>query len=103
MCVCVCARARVSVHVHMYIMLVVINCIVDGGWSNWSVGNCSVSCVKKKTRNCSNPVPSCGGKNCSGPAVEMVNCTESPCRGLFMNFDKMSRKSLMLHTLLARI
>ena len=55
---------------------------VDGGWSDWILGNCSVSCVKERTRSCNNPEPSCGGKNCSGLAVETMKCTELPCEGL---------------------
>ena len=69
----------------VYAQLCIIVCymyVVDGGWSNWSVGNCSVACVKNKTRSCSNPVPSCRGKNCSGPTVEVVECNEFPCEGL---------------------
>ena len=56
--------------------------IVDGEWSDWSIGSCSVSCVKEKTRSCTDPVPSCGGKSCNGPAVETVTCAELPCKGL---------------------
>ena len=55
---------------------------VDGGWSDWLLGNCSVSCVKEKTRSCNNPEPFCGGKNCSGPALETMKCNELPCEGL---------------------
>ena len=62
--------------------------IVDGGWSNWSVGNCSKSCgggVKKKTRSCSNPLPSCGGDGCVGKTIETVDCNTMPCIGLCMH------------------
>ena len=59
-----------------------IDFTVDGGWSDWLIGNCSVSCVKERTRSCNNPEPSCGGKNCSGPAVETMKCNELPCEGL---------------------
>ena len=41
-----------------------------------------MSCVKERTRSCNNPEPSCGGKNCSGPAVETMKCNELPCEGL---------------------
>ena len=60
-------------------------CIVDGGWSNWSVGNCSKLCdrgIKEKTRSCSNPAPSCGGNNCIGESVEIVECNTIPCIGV---------------------
>ena len=69
----------------VYAHVCIIACcmyVVDGGWSNWLVGKCSVTCIKNKTRSCSNPVPSCGGKDCSGPAVEVVKCNEFPCEGL---------------------
>ena len=55
---------------------------MDGGWSDWSVGNCSVNCgggVKEKFRVCDNPKPSCGGKECSGMKVETIECNEFSC------------------------
>ena len=61
-------------------------CVVDGGWTNWSVGNCSKSCgggVQLKTRSCSNPLPSCGGKNCDGVPEVTVECNTVPCTGLY--------------------
>ena len=64
---------------YMYILL------VHGGWSNWSIGNCSELCdggIKNRTRSCNNPVPSCGGINCVGEAVETVECNTLPCIGL---------------------
>ena len=45
----------------------------DGGWSGWST--CSSSCTH--TRSCTNPSPSCGGSNCSGPSSE--SCTGGSC------------------------
>ena len=59
-------------------------CIVHGGWSDWSVGNCSELCdggIENKTRICNNPVPSCGGINCVGEAVETMECNTLPCIG----------------------
>ena len=60
--------------------------IVDGGWSNWSVGNCSKLCGggnKTKIRTCSNPAPSCGGNNCIGESIETVECNTTPCEGMY--------------------
>ena len=73
---------------HGLCIIMVYYCIVDGGWSNWSVGNCSKLCdggVKKKTRSCNNPTPSCGGNNCVGKTLETVDCNTMPCIGLCMH------------------
>ena len=62
-------------------------CIVDGGWSNWLIGNCSKSCDggnKTKTRTCNNPAPSCGGSNCIGESVETMECNTNPCIGMWL-------------------
>ena len=70
-----------------YNNVTVLYCIVDGGWSNWSVGNCSELCdggVPKKIRTCNNPAPSCGGKNCIGEAAETMECIKTSCLGLHM-------------------
>ena len=61
--------------------------IVDGGWSNWLVGNCSKLCGggnKTKIRTCNNPAPSCGGNNCIGETVETVECNTNPCIGMWL-------------------
>ena len=63
----------------------VFPCPVHGGYTVW--GNftpCTLSCgngTRYRTRNCSNPVPQHGGKNCSkiGPAMEIRTCNEHPC------------------------
>ena len=62
-------------------------CIVDGGWSNWSAGNCSKLCeggTKEKTRSCNSPTPSCGGTNCIGETVETIECNTIPCIGVYV-------------------
>ena len=60
--------------------------VVDGGWSNWSaVKNCSEHCGGGdivKTRNCSNPAPLCGGKDCNGTTVIIEKCNTMDCIGL---------------------
>lgn len=46
--------------------------VVDGGWSSW--GSCTVSCGGgTQTRTCTNPSPSGGGANCSGPSSQSCN------------------------------
>ena len=65
-----------------YIYQIAFDFTVDGGWSDWLIGNCSVSCVKERTRSCNNPEPSCGGKKCSGLSIETMKCNELPCEGL---------------------
>ena len=63
----------------------IVLCIVDGGWSNWSAGNCSKLCDggnQTNIRTCSNPAPSCGGNNCIGKSVETVECNTMPCIGM---------------------
>ena len=55
---------------------------MDGGWSDWSTGSCSVSCgggVKEKFRVCNNPTPFCQGKKCNGTNLETEECNEHPC------------------------
>ena len=59
-------------------------CSVDGGWSAWVSGACSVTCgagTKESTRTCSNPAPSTSPKGapCSGSAVINENCNEGEC------------------------
>ena len=53
-------------------------------WSEWSA--CSKTCdggIKKRTRSCTNPSPTNGGKNCVdqglGAAEESVACNADPC------------------------
>ena len=56
---------------------------VDGSYTAWSAyGPCSVTCGKgtmTRTRSCTNPPPSNGGKQCEGPANETSECDKDPC------------------------
>jgi len=58
-------------------------CYQDGGWSAWGPwSNCSVFCGlgrKYRTRTCTNPPPSGGGKDCVGPSRQMRFCYKPPC------------------------
>ena len=61
--------------------------LVDGSYNDWSAWTtCSMSCgggVKFRHRNCSNPLPMHGGRDCSliGPATESDSCNSEPCPG----------------------
>lgn len=60
-------------------------CVINGGyttWSGWS--ECSVTCgggTRTRTRNCTNPVPMGGGKDCSdiGEPVQEQECNNQTC------------------------
>ena len=61
-------------------------CPVNGKWSVWSSwSSCSQQCnsgLKKRTRECKSPSPSCGGHNCDGSSVDFQECNIQPC-GIF--------------------
>ena len=60
----------------------------DGGyteWSSWS--QCSATCGDgrhTRSRSCTNPPPSPGGKDCSqlGPDTETGECNDGGCPGI---------------------
>ncbi|XP_053390901.1 thrombospondin-2-like [Mercenaria mercenaria] len=58
-------------------------CPVHGGWSGWSQwGVCSVTCdmgLQRRSRNCSNPVPSLAGNYCFGDSLDNKLCMPAPC------------------------
>ncbi|XP_052593110.1 hemicentin-1 isoform X2 [Peromyscus californicus insignis] len=58
-------------------------CPVDGKWATWaSWSACSVSCgggARKRTRDCSDPVPQHGGGKCEGSDVQSDFCNSDPC------------------------
>lgn len=54
-------------------------------WSDWS--ECSRTCsggIKRRTRECTNPSPLYGGKDCKeiGSAFEKVHCNPQSCPGM---------------------
>lgn len=79
----------------------VFPCPVNGGYSSWgNFTQCTLSCgigTMYRTRNCSNPVPQHGGKNCStiGPAMEVKTCNERPCPidGSYTSWSEFSKCS----------
>lgn len=56
---------------------------VDGRWGRWGpFGSCSRTCgggVQLSKRECSNPVPSNGGKYCQGVRVKYRSCSPNQC------------------------
>ena len=59
--------------------------LVDGGWSDWkNSGGCSKTCglgIQIMTRDCVNPNPLYGGKDCEGHKEKEVECMIVPCPG----------------------
>ena len=61
--------------------------IVNGGYTEWSKwSSCSVTCgggTIKRQRNCTNPSPQFGGKDCSGSGPELLTqqCNPQKCPG----------------------
>ena len=55
---------------------------VNGGWSDWSWGPCSVECgggTRTATRICNSPAPSCGGADCPGMDTMSESCNTQAC------------------------
>ncbi|KAL5272651.1 hypothetical protein ACHWQZ_G000744 [Mnemiopsis leidyi] len=59
---------------------------VEGGWTDWtdwSVCECDHSTgtgTRNKTRSCSNPSPSCFGRQCGGDKTAIEVCSDECCR-----------------------
>ncbi|XP_042320317.1 semaphorin-5A [Sceloporus undulatus] len=60
------------------------NLTVDGHFGTWSewkscthVDGSGVGFCLCRTRSCDNPVPQCGGRQCDGPSIEIVNCSRN--------------------------
>uniref|UniRef100_A0A3Q4AEC3 Peptidase M12B domain-containing protein n=1 Tax=Mola mola TaxID=94237 RepID=A0A3Q4AEC3_MOLML len=77
--------------------------IVHGSWSSWSEFNpCSRTCgggVSHRTRECNNPRPAFGGKDCEGPDIEAVLCHQQPCDGTQLDFMAEQCSQTDLHPL----
>ncbi|XP_052263932.1 coadhesin-like isoform X2 [Dreissena polymorpha] len=57
--------------------------LVDGNWAQWGAWTtCSVTCengTQSRTRDCTNPSPTNGGLNCTGPSVDSKMCLNQLC------------------------
>ncbi|XP_013392139.1 thrombospondin-1-like [Lingula anatina] len=59
-------------------------CPVDGQWGSWCCtwSDCSATCGggrRSRVRDCNNPAPSNGGKNCTGKNTQEEECNTQPC------------------------
>uniref|UniRef100_A0A8C9S0M1 ADAM metallopeptidase with thrombospondin type 1 motif 14 n=1 Tax=Scleropages formosus TaxID=113540 RepID=A0A8C9S0M1_SCLFO len=62
----------------------------DGSWGSWSkFGFCSRTCgggVRSRSRQCDNPPPAYGGRDCPGSAFDYQMCNSEECPGPYEDF-----------------
>ena len=58
---------------------------IHGNWGNWGAWTtCSESCGsgnRNRSRECDNPSPAPGGRDCEGPGNETEECNTNTCPG----------------------
>uniref|UniRef100_A0A3Q4BG42 Uncharacterized protein n=1 Tax=Mola mola TaxID=94237 RepID=A0A3Q4BG42_MOLML len=62
----------------------------DGSWGSWSkFGSCSRTCgggVRARSRQCNNPSPAYGGRDCPGSVFDYQMCNTEECAGPYEDF-----------------
>ncbi|XP_069547973.1 A disintegrin and metalloproteinase with thrombospondin motifs 14 isoform X2 [Brachyistius frenatus] len=62
----------------------------DGSWGSWSkFGSCSRTCgggVRSRSRQCNNPPPAYGGRDCPGSVFDYQMCNTEECAGPYEDF-----------------
>ncbi|KAM6897258.1 A disintegrin and metalloproteinase with thrombospondin motifs 14 isoform 2-T2 [Xenentodon cancila] len=62
----------------------------DGSWGSWSkFGSCSRTCgggIRSRSRQCDNPLPAYGGRDCPGSAFDYQMCNTEECAGPYEDF-----------------
>ena len=59
--------------------------LVNGKWGRWTIwSSCSQTCgggMRTRHRECNNPPPSNGGKDCKGKEIDQRKCNRKACSG----------------------
>uniref|UniRef100_A0A8C5C2Q3 ADAM metallopeptidase with thrombospondin type 1 motif 14 n=1 Tax=Gadus morhua TaxID=8049 RepID=A0A8C5C2Q3_GADMO len=62
----------------------------DGSWGSWSkLSTCSRTCgggIRSRSRQCNNPVPAYGGRECPGSTFDYQMCNTEECAGPYEDF-----------------
>ncbi|XP_049915606.1 A disintegrin and metalloproteinase with thrombospondin motifs 14 isoform X3 [Epinephelus moara] len=62
----------------------------DGNWGSWSkLSSCSRTCgggIRSRSRQCTNPPPAYGGRDCPGSAFDYQMCNTEECAGPYEDF-----------------
>ncbi|XP_036393537.1 A disintegrin and metalloproteinase with thrombospondin motifs 14 isoform X2 [Megalops cyprinoides] len=62
----------------------------DGSWGSWGkFGSCSRTCgggVRSRSRQCNNPPPAYGGRDCPGSTFDYQMCNTEECPGPYEDF-----------------